>query len=239
MGLVPDASADALVPFVESHLALGSVVVTDAWKGYPPISRVGFTHVQRNQRAARRAGDDADAFLPGVHRVASLFKRWLLGTHQGAVGGEHLPAYMDAFVFRFYRRRSRSRGLLFYRVLELAVGHAPVRYRELIANPQPRGVSGRPPSARGRPPSLERPYPDRPWRKAKSDKYDYMDTPEERFLRPKTLQWTAVPHALQRREDARRRGRHGYLHVRGADVRHPRRPPRLLCLVVAYFADRR
>lgn len=94
--------------------------------------------------------------------------------------GEHLQAYMDEFVFRLNRRRSRSRGMLFYRFLELSVGHAPVRYRELIANPQPSGVSGRPPSAGGRPPSLERPYPDRPWRKAKHDKYDSMDTPGPR-----------------------------------------------------------
>jgi hypothetical protein len=68
--------------------------------------------------------------------------------------------------------------MLFYRVFALTVGHAPVRYRELIANPRPSGVSGRPPSARGSPPSWERPYPDRPWRKAKHDKYDSMDTPE-------------------------------------------------------------
>ncbi|HEY5186092.1 MAG TPA: transposase, partial [Actinomycetes bacterium] len=47
--------------------------------------------------------------------VASLAKRWLLGTHQGAIDDAHLPAYLDEFVFRFNRRTSRSRGLLFYR----------------------------------------------------------------------------------------------------------------------------
>ena len=71
-------------------------------------------------RAARARGEDPGELLPAVHRVASLAKRWLLGTHQGSVDEAHLPAYLDEFVFRFNRRRSRSRGLLFYRVLELA-----------------------------------------------------------------------------------------------------------------------
>jgi len=64
-----------------------------------------------------------------VHRIASLAQRWLLGTHKGAVDEAHLTSYLDEFVFRFNRRRSRSRGMLFYRVLELAATHDPVRYR--------------------------------------------------------------------------------------------------------------
>lgn len=172
MGLLGDLSADSLVTFVTRHVEPGSLVVTDAWKGYLPIAKAGFAHEWRSQRAARKAGENLDALLPGVHRIASLFKRWLLGTHQGAVGSEHLQAYMDEFVFRFNRRRSRSRGMLFYRVLELAVRHEPVRYRDLIADPRPRSTSPTPPTARGRPPSLERPYPHRPWRKPQRDKYD-------------------------------------------------------------------
>lgn len=172
MGLLDDVSAGSLVPFVTRHVEPGSVVVTDAWKGYLPVAKAGFAHEWRSQRAARRAGEDLDALLPGVHRVVSLFKRWLLGTHQGAVGSEHLQAYLDEFVFRFNRRRSRSRGMLFYRVLELAVAHEPVRYRDLIASPRPGSTSPTPPTARGRPPSLQRPYPDRPWRKTQRDKYD-------------------------------------------------------------------
>ena len=72
----------------------------------------------------RVALEDPGELLPNVHRVASLTKRWLLGTHQGSVDEAHLPAYLNEFVFRFNRRRSRSRGLVFYRVLELAAGHA-------------------------------------------------------------------------------------------------------------------
>ena len=78
----------------------------------------------------------------------------------------HLANYLNEFVFRFNRRRSRSRGLVFYRVLELAAAHEPVRYQDLIANPKPGKQRRPPPGTRGRPPSLERPAANRPWRKA-------------------------------------------------------------------------
>jgi hypothetical protein len=75
--------------------------------------------------------------LPGVHRVASLAKWWLLGTHQASVDEAHLHSDLNEFTFRFNRRRSSSRGMVFYRVLELAVAHGPVRYRDLVADPAP------------------------------------------------------------------------------------------------------
>ncbi len=99
-----------------------------------------------------------------MHRVASLLKRWLLGTHQGAVESTHLPSYLDEFTFRFNRRRSRSRGLVFYRVLELAVAHEPVRYQDLIATKRSRVTPAPPPRQRGTPPSLDQPPANRPWR---------------------------------------------------------------------------
>jgi len=102
--------------------------------------------------------------MPAVHRVISLAKRWLLGTHQGSVDATHLPSYLDEFVLRFNRRSSRSRGLVFYRVLELAVAHEPVRYEDLIARKRPRAVPSVPPRPGGHPPSLERPPANRPWR---------------------------------------------------------------------------
>jgi ISXO2-like transposase domain len=102
----------------------------------------------------------------GVYRVASLAKRWLLGTHQGSVDDAHLPGYLDEFVFRFNRRRSRSRGLVFYRVLELAVAHEPVRYCDLVLNPRTPTGPRQPPGARGKPPTLDRPPARRPWRVA-------------------------------------------------------------------------
>ena len=76
--------------------------------------------------------------LPAVHRVVSLAKRWLLGTHQGAADSTHMSHYLNEFVFRFNRRRSRSRGMVFYRVLELAVAHEPMRFQDLIASRRPR-----------------------------------------------------------------------------------------------------
>ena len=112
----------------------------------------------------RAAGEDSAVLQPGVHRVASLTKRWLLGTHQGRFDEAHLQNYLDEFVFRFNRRKSRSRGLLFYRVLELAVGHDPVRYSDITAGTKPRTVLPTPPRTRGHPPSLDRPPLDLPWR---------------------------------------------------------------------------
>jgi len=166
MAPLADASAASLHALVTDHVEPGATVVTDGWQGYRGLDRLGYVHDRRSQRATRARGDDPGELLPAVHRVASLAKRWLLGTHQGSVDEAHLLSYLNEFVFRFNRRRSRSRGLVFYRVLELAVGHEPVRYQDLIANPQPRAVPPTPPQAHGNPPSLERPPANRPWRTA-------------------------------------------------------------------------
>lgn len=162
MAPLSDASAASLNACVTAHVEPGATVITDGWKGYNGLARLGYSHDRRSQRAARLRGEDPHKLLPAVHRVASLTKRWLLGTHQGSVGDAHLPNYLNEFVFRFNRRNSRSRGMLFYRVLELAVGHGPVRYQDLIATCRPRAVPPVPPRKRGRPPSLERAPAHRP-----------------------------------------------------------------------------
>jgi transposase-like protein len=159
-----DASSASLHPFVTDFVAPGSTVITDGWQGYCGLDQLGYIHQPRSQRAARAGGEDPSVLLPGVHRVASLAKRWLLGTHQGAVDRAHLVSYLDEFVFRFNRRRSRSRGMVFYRVLELAVTHEPVRYKDLVAVQRPRVVPPTPPKASGHPPSLDHPSANRPWR---------------------------------------------------------------------------
>ncbi len=123
MAPLSDASAKSLHAFVTDHVESGATVITDAWQGYRGLEELGYVHDRRSQRAARARGEDPGELLPAVHRVASLIKRWLLGTHQGSVEAAHLASYMNEFVFRFNRRRSRSRGLVFYRVLELAVAH--------------------------------------------------------------------------------------------------------------------
>jgi len=162
---VADGSAESLHSFVSGAVEPGSTVITDGWQGYAGIGKLGYRHQRRSQRAARARGEDPGELLPAVHRVASLCKRWLLGTHQGSVDEAHLPAYLNEFVFRFNRRRSRSRGMVFYRVMELATGHTPVRYRDLLATSRPR-TGQAPPGTRGKPPSLERPPAQRPWRAA-------------------------------------------------------------------------
>ena len=110
--------------------------------------------------------DDPNKLLPAVHRVVSLVKRWLLETHHGSYDEAHLFSYLDEFVFRFNRRRSRSRGMVFFRELELAVGHEPVRLQDLIANRRQRKKPPVPPQRRGHPASLERANAERPWRRA-------------------------------------------------------------------------
>jgi transposase-like protein len=161
MALLADASADSLRAFLLDSVQPGSTVVTDGWQPYRPATRELYVH----DRLAGAAGTQASKLLPGVHKISSLAKRWLLGTHQGAVDEAHLASYLDEFVFRFNRRRSRSRGLVFYRVLQLAVTHEPVRYRDLIAKPRPGARPPHPPpTTRGSPASMQRPAAGRPWR---------------------------------------------------------------------------
>ena len=166
MRIIADGSASTLHAFITDKVAAGSTVSTDGWPGYLGIDRLGYTHDRRSQRATTARGEDPGKLLPGVHRVASLVKRWLASTHQGAVDTEHLSGYLDEFCFRFNRRTSRSRGLAFLRVPQLAVGHDPVRYRQLIRRPRPRHEPPRPPGATGHPPSIDRPRAERPWRRS-------------------------------------------------------------------------
>ena len=106
----------------------GAVVRTDGWGGYNALPDHGYT---RKKTVISASGDPAHVSMPAVHRVASLLKRWLLGTHQGSVHREHLDAYLDEFTFRFNRRTSRRRGLLFHRLMEQAVVTVPAPYRAL------------------------------------------------------------------------------------------------------------
>jgi len=132
MRRIVDASAACLSEFVQQAVEPGSGVHTDGWQGYAGLEEQGYHHQvsvigRRRERAAE--------LLPRVHRVASLLKRWLLGTHQGAPSLSHLDYYLDEFTFRFNRRNSRSRGKLFYRLVQQAVQIEPKPYKS-IANPQ-------------------------------------------------------------------------------------------------------
>ena len=136
MQRVRNASAASLMPFVEESVEPGSVVHTDGWLGYEPLEKKGYQHRIVFLSGRRK---QASELLPRVHQAISLLKRWLLGTHQGAVSHEHLDYYLDEFVFRFNRRSSRSRGKLFYRLVQQAVAVDPTPYRSSpTGTPRPR-----------------------------------------------------------------------------------------------------
>lgn len=101
----------------------GAVVQTDGWGGYNTLRHNGYAH---QKKLLSSSADPAHVSMPGVHRVASLLKRWILGTHQGSVSVEHLQSYLEEFTFRFNRRASSSRGLVFRRLLEQAVVTEPI-----------------------------------------------------------------------------------------------------------------
>lgn len=138
----PSAAEADLTPVVRDLVEPGSVLLTDAWLGYDRVEQHGYTRVATNLRGNPEA---AHVVHPGVHRVASLLKRWLLGTHQGAVREDHLQAYCEEFTFRFNRRHAAHRGLVFRRLLEQLVTTGPVRFDELtfgywppdLATPRP------------------------------------------------------------------------------------------------------
>lgn len=124
---IADASAESLIPFVQDSVEPGSVIHTDGWLGYEPLDKKGYRHAVTFLR-----GQSPSELMPRVHLVVSLLKRWLIGTHQGAVSHKHLDYYLDEFTFRFNRRRSRSRGKLFFRLVQQAVSIEPVPYAKIV-----------------------------------------------------------------------------------------------------------
>jgi len=118
---VADASGGSLIPAVQESVEPGSVVRTDGWNGYRGLAGKGYEH-----SVIRREAAIGENLLGLTNRIASLLKRWLGGTHQGAVRPSHLDYYLDEYTFRFNRRTSGSRGKLFYRLLQQAVAIDPV-----------------------------------------------------------------------------------------------------------------
>jgi len=128
MSVIDDASSKSLHPFIESSVEIGSTIVSDGWNGYCGLSEKGFAQAIQKPKA-----NDNDSLLPHVHTVISLLKRWLLGTLQGSCSKDHLSYYLDEYCFRFNRRKSKSRGMLFYRLLQNAVRLQPSSYKDIIA----------------------------------------------------------------------------------------------------------
>lgn len=130
---IPDITKESLHGFIKHTIEPGSTVTTDGLNAYRGME--GYTH----NRHVQRHQPEGEHLLPRVHRVVSLLKRWLLGTHQGGIGHEHLNDYLDEFSFRFNRRKSASRGKLFYRLAQHAVQIVPAPY-DSIVKPQSLGV---------------------------------------------------------------------------------------------------
>jgi len=141
MRVVKDCSAASLHPFIQDSIEPGSVIHTDGWQGYSGLEQKGY----RREIAKLNNRKDASKLMPRVHRVVSLLKRWLLGTHQGSVAYYYLPYYLDEFTFRFNRRKSKSRGKLFFRLMQNAASTTPNTLESMVrsatAKTQDVGVS--------------------------------------------------------------------------------------------------
>ena len=124
---VPDASSQSLTAAVQQAVLPGSVIRTDGWEGYGKLNSIGYTH--EVARPTAKVGED---LLPHCHTVASLLKRWMMGTHQGAISHQHLDYYLDEYTFRFNRRTSRHRGKLFYRLVQQAVAIESTPYKDMV-----------------------------------------------------------------------------------------------------------
>lgn len=137
---IQSPSISALIPFVHENVMPGATIRTDGSAIYGPLQEDGFGHEPFVQLGSKIP---AHVSLPGVHRVISLLKRWLLGTHQGAVDPRHVDYYLDEFTFRFNRRSSGSRGMLFYRLLQQSVATMPATYVNIRDNKHPAPATSR------------------------------------------------------------------------------------------------
>jgi len=128
LSVIQDASKASLIPFITDNVEKGSEIITDGWASYASLPENGYKHtvyVHRNKQ-------EDEKILPHVHLIISLLKRWLLGTHQGAVSDKHMQAYLEEYTFRFNRRKAAKRGLLFYRLLEGAVITSPSTFKDIV-----------------------------------------------------------------------------------------------------------
>ena len=125
---VRDASASSLVGFLSQNVLRPADVATDGWSGYRGLVAAGYAH---QPIPLARSWGDATLRLPAIHLVFGLAKRWLLGTHHGAVSAKHLQSYLDEYVFRFNRRTAKSIAHRFARLIEQAVLTQPITYRAI------------------------------------------------------------------------------------------------------------
>ena len=127
---IESASSENLNKFILNNIELSATIITDGWRSYNQLEELGYTH----QIQIPKTNEEGEEVLPNVHRISSLLKRWLLGTHQSYLNKNKMEYYLDEYVYRYNRRTSKSRGLLFLRLLEQAVIAKPVTYTEIINN---------------------------------------------------------------------------------------------------------
>jgi len=128
--LIPSAEGKHLLKFISENVEKGTSVITDGWTGYAQLGENGYEHIKQKQVIA----SNNEEMLPNVHRIAALLKRWLLGTHQNYTSQDRLQKYLDEFSFRYNRRKSKSRGLLFHRIIEQAMIREPILSRDVLEN---------------------------------------------------------------------------------------------------------
>ena len=126
---IPDASGDSLIPFIKENISTDATLITDGWSGHSKVADAGYTRKIINLSGT---DDFAHVLMPGVHRLASLLKRWILGTHQGSVSDMHLQSYLEEYTFRFNRRNSKSRGLVFKRLIEYLLLSKPILQSDIV-----------------------------------------------------------------------------------------------------------
>ncbi len=121
-----------MIDFATEVIAPGATIHTDGARMFTRLVDLGYTHHATPSTKDSYQVDDPDAVMPGPHLVSSLLKRWTAGTLHHRISYQHLPYYLDEFTFRFNRRNSRARGMLFYRLLQQAVDTDPHPLKELI-----------------------------------------------------------------------------------------------------------
>jgi len=125
---IPDASAGSLEPAIKGAVEPGTIINTDDWRGYSGVSKIGYKH-----EIVHKSSEVGVNLLPRVNIIASLLKRWLLGTYQGRIQAPFLDYYLDEFIFRFNRRTSGSRGKLFYRLVQQAMTINPLPVKKICS----------------------------------------------------------------------------------------------------------
>jgi transposase-like protein len=128
--IIDDASKNSIEDFIIENVDKEAIVVTDKWPSYNHINELIKKHLPQKS-------DKENDPLGGIHLVSSLLKRWLLGTHQGRVEKKHLQQYVDEFVFRFNRRKSKSRGKVFFRLIDECIVHTVKPYWQIIGREAP------------------------------------------------------------------------------------------------------